>query len=152
GFPAILGEEVVCVFELFVGDTRARDDAIVRMLADVGRQVGQFVGRSRARQAVKMSEMRKAATIEAALDCIVSMNGAGAITEFNPAAEETFGYRREEVIGKDMAALLVPPSLRTAHRRGLAHYLATGVVRLLGRRVEMTALRADGTEFPVELT
>src|SRR5262249_33680079 len=73
-------------------------------------------------------------------------------TEFNPAAEQMFGYRRDDVIGKEMAALLVPPSLRTAHRRGLAHYLATGVSRILGRRVEMSALRADGTEVPIELT
>jgi PAS domain S-box-containing protein len=152
GFPALFHDEVVCVFEMFSRETRARDDDILRVLALVGNQIGQFVGRARAGEAVKLSEMRKGAILRAALDCVVSMNPAGAITEFNPAAERTFGYRREDVIGKDMAALLIPPSLRNKHRRGLAHYLATGMSRILGRRVEMSALRADGTEFPIELT
>jgi PAS domain S-box-containing protein len=71
--------------------------------------------------------------------------------EFNPAAETTFGYRRAEVLGRPMAELLVPPSLREQHDRGLAH-LATGEGPVLNRRVEMPALRADGTEVPVELT
>src|SRR5262249_50575259 len=89
---------------------------------------------------------------EAALDCIVSMNAAGAITEFNPAAERTFGYKRDDVIGRDMATLLIPMHLRASHRRGLARCLAGGGPRIMGKRVDMSSLRADGTEFPVELT
>jgi PAS domain S-box-containing protein len=81
----------------------------------------------------------------------VTIDHEGCITEFNPSAERTFGYRRDEVVGKFVADLIIPPSLREPHRRALAGYLATGEARVLGRRLEMTAVRADGSEFPVEL-
>src|SRR4030095_9051919 len=84
-------------------------------------------------------------------DGMITINLEGRITEFNRAAERMFGYERVQVIGKTMAATLVPPSLRGRHRRGLARYLATGESTVIGRRVEMQGLRADGTEFPVEL-
>jgi PAS domain S-box-containing protein len=101
--------------------------------------------------ALGRSEARKAAILDSALDCILTIDHDGCITEFNPAAERTFGYRRDEVVGKELADVIVPPSLREQHRRGFARYLATGEARVLGRRVEMTAVRADGSEFPVEL-
>ena len=100
---------------------------------------------------LKRSEARKAAILDSALDCIVTIDHEGCITEFNPAAERTFGYRRDEVVGKHLADVIIPPSLRERHRRGFARYLATGEARVLGRRIEMTAIRADGSEFPVEL-
>jgi PAS domain S-box-containing protein len=105
-----------------------------------------------AEQGRQASEALKGAIIEGALDCIVTIDHAGNITDFNPAAEQTFGHRRADVIGRGMAELLVPPSLRQRHREGLERHLATGVATLLGRRIEMTAMRADGSEFPVELT
>lgn len=89
--------------------------------------------------------------LDSALDCIVTIDHEGRITEFNPAAERTFCYRRDDVVGRMLADVIIPPSLRNAHRRGMARYLATGEERVLGRRVEMTAVRADGREFPVEL-
>ena len=102
--------------------------------------------------ALSRSEARKTAIFDSALDCILTIDHEGRITEFNPAAERTFGYRRNEVVGRQLADVVIPPSLREQHRRGFARYLATGEVRVLGRRVEMTAIRADGSEFPVELT
>ena len=101
--------------------------------------------------ALRRSEARKAAILDSALDCIVTIDHAGRITEFNPAAERTFGYRRDAVVGKPLAEVIIPPSLREPHRQGFARYLATGDARVLGRRVELTAIRADGSEFPVEL-
>jgi PAS domain S-box-containing protein len=89
--------------------------------------------------------------VDSALDCIVTIDHEGCITEFNPAAEHTFGYRRDEVLGKHLADVIIPPSLREKHRQGFARYLATGKARVLGKRIEMTAVRADGSEFPVEL-
>src|SRR6202142_523454 len=100
---------------------------------------------------LKRSEVRKAAILDSALDCIVMIDHEGCISEFNPAAEHTFGYRRDEVLGKHLAEFIIPPALREKHRQGFAHYLATGEARVLGRRVEMTAIRADGSEFPVAL-
>lgn len=97
------------------------------------------------------SEARNTAILNAALDCIISMDHEGRILEFNPAAERTFGYLRSDVVGRQMAELLVPPQLREQHQRGMATYLATGTGPVLGRRLELPALRADGSEFPVEL-
>ena len=101
--------------------------------------------------ALKRSEARKAAILDSALDCILTIDHEGLITEFNLAAERTFGHRRDEVVGKELGDVIIPPSQRDQHRRGLARYLATGDARVLGKRVEMTAVRADGSEFPVEL-
>jgi PAS domain S-box-containing protein len=100
---------------------------------------------------LKRSEARKAAILESALDCIVTIDHEGCITEFNPAAEHTFGYPRDEVLGKPLADVIIPPSLREKHRQGFARYLETGEARMLGKRIEMTAVRADGSEFPLEL-
>src|SRR5215211_5428912 len=94
----------------------------------------------------------KTAIMEAALDGIITMDHAGMITDFNPAAELMFGYRRAEVLGRELAETIIPPSLRDSHRRGLARYLATGEGPVLNRRIELSGMRADGTEFPVELT
>ncbi len=100
---------------------------------------------------LKRSEAHKAAILDSSLDCIVAIDHEGCITEFNPAAERTFGYDRENVVGKHLADVIVPPSLREKHRTGFARHLATGESRVLGRRVEMTALCADGRNIPVEI-
>src|SRR5262249_61722123 len=83
--------------------------------------------------------------------CIITIDHKGKIIEFNPAAEATFGYARVDVLGKSMSGLIIPPSLREKHNRGLEQCLSTGEGPVLGKRIEMTAMRADGTEFPVEL-
>jgi PAS domain S-box-containing protein len=100
---------------------------------------------------LKRSEARKAAILNSALDCIVTIDHESCITEFNPAAERTFGYRRDEVVGRQLAQVIIPPSLREMHQRGFARFLATGEAPAIGKRLEMTAIRADGSEFPVEL-
>jgi two-component system, cell cycle sensor histidine kinase and response regulator CckA len=99
----------------------------------------------------RQSDARMRAILETALDCVITMDHTGIVVEFNPAAERTFGYTRSEALGRELAELIVPPSLRDRHRGGLAHYLATGQGPVIGKRVELTAMRADGTEFPVEL-
>ena len=105
----------------------------------------------RAEQELLASEARKSAILDTALDSIITMDHHGNVVDFNPAAEKTFGWRREQVIGRDLADFIIPPSLRERHRNGMKHYLATGEGPVLGKRLELTALRSDGTEFPVEL-
>src|SRR2546430_7991699 len=102
--------------------------------------------------ALRASEARKGAILESAVDGIITIDHEGRVVEFNPASERMFGYTRDQVIGKEMAESIIPPSLRERHRHGMAHYLATGEGPVLGRRLELTAVRADGTEFPVELS
>ncbi|MBI4499487.1 MAG: PAS domain S-box protein [Chloroflexi bacterium] len=130
--------------------TFTQDD--VNFLQAVAHVLATAIERTRAEQALRESEARKAAILESALDCVISIDQEGRIIEFNPAAEETFGYRRDEVVGQQMAELIIPPALRARHYQGLAQYLATGEGPILNQRLEMTAIRADGSEFPVELT
>src|SRR6204780_3096185 len=126
----------------------AANEELKKELAE-RRLIEQRLGREE--RELKRSEVRKAAIVDSALDCIVTIDHQGCITEFNPAAEHTFGHRRDEVLGKHLADVIIPPSLREKHRQGFARYLATGEARVLGKRIEMTAVRADGSEFPAEL-
>jgi PAS domain S-box-containing protein len=113
--------------------------------------VHDITDRKQAEDALRRSEARKAAILDSALDCIITMDADGRVVDFNPAAERTFRYRYAEVVGKPLVGLIIPPDLRQAHRDGLARYRATGEHAVLGRRIEMRAMRADGSEFPVEL-
>lgn len=108
--------------------------------------------RKQAEKALSDSEARKHAILESAMDSIITMDSDGLVVDWNPAAENAFGYTDAEAIGKEMAELIIPPRFRESHRQGMARYLATGEARQLGKRLELSALRADGTEFPVELT
>lgn len=106
----------------------------------------------RTRDALRTSEERKAAFFRSALDCIISIDHEGRVLEFNPAAERTFGYSNDEVLGQELASLIIPPAMRDKHRQGLARYLSSGEGPVLDRRLEMIGMRSDGTELPVELT
>ena len=98
------------------------------------------------------SEARKAAILNAALDCIISIDNQGRILEFNPAAEKTFGHRRAQVLGRDMVSLIIPEEYREAHTEGMHRQQKGEPSTILNERVEVTALHADGHTFPVELT
>ncbi|MGH7845642.1 MAG: PAS domain S-box protein [Candidatus Binatia bacterium] len=102
--------------------------------------------------ALRESEARKTAILQSALDCIVTIDHDGAVLDFNPAAERTFGYSSAQAARKELAGLIIPLRFRESHRQGLRRCLETDAARVLGKRIEMTALRADGTEFPVELS
>ncbi|MBI1902522.1 MAG: response regulator [Planctomycetia bacterium] len=101
--------------------------------------------------ALRQSEWRNAAVMKAATDGIIAIDLRGKIIEFNPAAERIFGHERSDAVGKDLAELIVPLRLRDEHRGGLRRCRGGGRGTLLGRAVEMPALRADGSEFPIEL-
>ena len=90
--------------------------------------------------------------LDAALDAIVGLDHSGNIIEFNRAAEGIFGYKPTEVVGKPLIDLIIPPLLQERHRDAFARYLETGVPTIMGKRLELTAMRADGTHFPIELT
>jgi protein-histidine pros-kinase len=128
---------------------------VKRLVPSIERELRDAEVRRKQRQAeeaLRDSEARKAAIFDSSLDSIISIDHAGRIIEFNPQAERTFGYRRDDVIGQPMAELIIPPSLRSRHRVALARYLATGTGSVIGRRVELTGMRSDGSEFSVELS
>lgn len=93
----------------------------------------------------------KAAVVEASLDALVTIGMDDRIIEFSPVAEQMFGYRREEVLGKAMPELLIPPAMRQQHKQGMQHYSMTGNGPVLGQRIEVEAMRSNGELFPVEL-
>ena len=108
--------------------------------------------RLRAVNALRRSEALNQALLQSSLDCIVAMNAAGELVEFNRAAEQTFGYAREQALGRSVAELMIPSDLREAHKHGLSGYLATGEERIIGKRIRTTGQRSDGERFPIELT
>ena len=88
---------------------------------------------------------------DSALDCIITIDASGRVQEFNPASEQVFGFTRTEAVGKDLAELIIPPRLRERHRQGLIHYLETGEGPLIGKLIEIEALRRDGSKILVAL-
>ena len=100
---------------------------------------------------LRESEARKGAIFESAMDCIITMDHDGRIIEWNPSAEKTFGHSRSQALDMKIAELIVPSALHDDQGQGLARFLATGEGSVLGQRIEVPALRADGSEFPAEL-
>jgi len=93
----------------------------------------------------------KSAMLSTSLDAIITIDGDGLVSEYNPAAEQIFGYSYEEVIGKEMAALIVPETYRVGHREGMRNWHQTGEGPVLGTRLEIEAQNKSGKVFPIEL-
>src|SRR6266516_2521105 len=103
-------------------------------------------------QALRESEGRVRAVLNSALSAVVVIDAAGKITDWNARAEKMFGWTRQEALGQELAATMIPPRYRDGHRRGMEQFLATGEGPVLNRLIELSALRRDGSEFPVELS
>ncbi|MCK6473905.1 MAG: PAS domain S-box protein [Planctomycetes bacterium] len=132
----------VAITPLNTGLERRRYSAFVRDITD----------RKRAEAEIRSSEEQTRLIIETALDAVITIDETGRITGWNPHAERTFGWTGAEVLGQLVAEVIIPASQREAHRTGLRRFLETGSGPLLRRRLELTALRKGGAEFPVELT
>jgi PAS domain S-box-containing protein len=115
-------------------------------------QVVDITDRRRIEARVREQEEETRRIIDTAQEAFVGMDAEGRIIEWNRRAERTFGWPRDEALGRTLAETIIPEQHRDAHRRGLERFLRTGEANVLGRRLEYTALRRDGTEFPVELS
>src|SRR5471030_2209843 len=125
-----------------------QDEAVIDQITHIA---SIAIERALGDAAMRSSEVRKAAILDSALDCIVTIDHEGTVIEFNPAAEQTFGYLAHEVMGERMAEVMIPSLLEHQDKREFALSLANGNSTMLGRRVELTAVRANGNEFPVEV-
>ena len=105
-----------------------------------------------AEQALRRSEEQTRRIIETASYAYIGIDASGAVMEWNQAAEQTFGWTRDEVLGAQLAERIIPPERRDAHRAGLKRFLETGEGPVLGTRFEVNAVHRDGRDFPVELT
>lgn len=151
--PVRFGDAIVAALCFHGSQLTRPTGSRLNLLRTVGDQVGQFEAQSRAHAAIRRSEVRRAATIEAALDCIITVDHEGRIVEFNPAAVRTFGWEPGQVIGRKVADVLVPDSRRQTFNQ-LVERVSTmeGADGIRGERIEGRAVRRDGIEFPVELT
>jgi PAS domain S-box-containing protein len=150
-FPIRGASGILGAVEFFAKETRAPDTHLLDLMDTLGGQLGDYVERKLAEEKLQVSDARKTAVLQSAIDCIISMDHQGRVVDFNPAATRTFGYTSEEAIGRELADLIVPPDLRERHREGLARFLATGESPVLDRRIELRGMDKHGTEFPVEL-
>jgi PAS domain S-box-containing protein len=107
--------------------------------------------RRRAADELRKSAARHTAIVESAIDAIISIDHEGLVREWNSAAVRMFQYSREDAVGRKIDSLIAAPALLQLYQQGLAQYLVTGVGSLIGRPIEMTARRADGSEFSIEL-
>lgn len=125
-------------------------------LSPLGEETVFFIARDitkrkLAEAAVRESEARTRLIVDTALDAVVTIDHLSTITSWNPQAERTFGWTQLEALGQSIYNLIIPDRYQEAHRRGLAHFLATGEGPVLNKRIEITSQHRDGHEFPVEL-
>ncbi|MFN8092905.1 MAG: PAS domain S-box protein [Vicinamibacteria bacterium] len=139
------------IFE-WVGSHRRPDEGLLSLANHAAGQFGRFLDAREFQDALRESEARSRAILDSALDAIVTIDHEGLVTEWNPAAEALFGHSREDVLGHPLAEAVIPEDLRESHATGLVRYAATGVGRVLGRRLEMPAMRKDGSLFPAEVS
>src|SRR5215470_9796407 len=90
--------------------------------------------------------------METALDAVIVMKSDGIVADWNDRAVGVFGWSRNEAVGRIMADLIIPERYREAHRKGLRRYMESGKGEVIGRRIEVSGLRKNGEEFPVELS
>jgi PAS domain S-box-containing protein len=142
---------VIAAMEFLARDRREPEADLLSTMTSLGSRIGQSVERWRAEARLRESDARKSAILDAAFDCVITMDAEGRVVEVNHATETTFGYAASEMVGRELAELIIPPELREAHRRGVERYMATGEAPIVGHPVELPAMRADGSEFPVEI-
>lgn len=150
---------VVGCLSLYAQQPQAFHDNIQNLLKDMAANIDFALDRfaveaqrTAFRRDLQISEKLAQLVLENALDAIVNIDLAGRIVEWNQAASQIFGYARAEVIGQDLGDVIVPPASREAHQHGMQRLQQTGQAKLLGKLIEITAMRRDGQEFPVELT
>ena len=151
GFPLLASRRVVGVLEFFSETAEVPDDRLLDLMAYVGTQLGRVAERETAAAALVGQFEHTRLLIESAYDAFVSIDEQGVIIGWNAAAETMFGWPRSDAIGRALAETIVPPMHRAAHKAGIARFLATGEGPILNKRLELTAIRRDGTEFPIEL-
>ncbi len=144
---------------LYAGVTNAFDEAtrklLIGMAIDIDAAMDKLVARAQrqaAEDSLRESEARTQLFLDTAMDAVISSDQEGRVIGWNREAAHMFGYASEQVLGKDLAELIVPPKYRTAHRNGMRRFIRTGKGTLPGQRMEMMGMRAGGKEFPVELT
>src|SRR6266849_9401883 len=149
--PLPLAGRLLGKFMTYYNIPHAFTRAEIDLAVTIARQLGFSIERIRNERALRESEARKSAILESALDAIITMDQEGRIVDFNPAAEELLRCRRDQVRGRTVAEMMIPERFREKHERGLKRFLDTGHSWVIGRRFEIAARGADGSEFEAEI-
>ncbi|HXH07943.1 MAG TPA: PAS domain S-box protein [Vicinamibacterales bacterium] len=125
---------------------------VEREMVEAARERADAVAaRLKSEEALRESEEHTRLIVSHALDAVITIDPHGRVTTWNPQAERLFGWSQQEIAGRRLSETIIPPAYRDAHERGLAHFVATGEGPVLNRRIELSALHRNGTEFPIEL-
>ena len=148
-FAITNGRKVTGVVALFSAQSQLPDRATLRVMADVGSQIGQFIERRRAEDELRRSGERIRAVLDTVADGIVTVDECLIIRSYNPAAERLFGYPAQETIGKEFGELIAEP-YRSELRPQLRSYLKPQKREVLLGRHEADGQRKGGDTFPME--
>ncbi len=157
-FPVHSEDGVVAVLEFFAPDVRRPCPRVLDLVTELGKEVGLAAARMSDRADLLQSQVllqenvhRLRTVISTAHDAFIALDEDGCVTEWNAAAERMFGWQRADIMGRALADTVVPERFRADHVAGIARLKDTGEASVLGRQIELAALRRDGEEFPVEL-
>ncbi|MCI0655781.1 MAG: PAS domain S-box protein, partial [Acidobacteria bacterium] len=150
-FPIPLETDILGVIAFFSRRIRQPDEHLLQMLGDVAKQVGQFIARKRAEEALSESEERYRIVGETASDAIFTIDEESRVVFVNPATEKTFGYTRAELLGQPLT-MLMPGDLRQRHRTSLRRYLETGRKQMAWEGVQLRGLHKSGKVIPLEIS
>lgn len=150
GFPLLHGSQVLGMGELFTTDVREEDGRLLAFLLSLGQQIGLYLRRLRAEEALTGAEAQFELLAHTALDAIITIDEDSNILFVNPAAERIFGYLRDEMQGQKLM-MLMPDYLRHVHEHALKRYVETGRRHVSWEGVRLPALHKLGYEFPVEI-
>lgn len=151
GFPIMVGTDVVAVLEFFSVEVREPDEPLLEVMAQIGVQLGHVIKRKMTEETLLEQEARFRSVAQSANDAIISADNHGKVVFWNNAAKAMFGYSEEEIAGKPLTVLM-PEQYREAHRKGIERVTLTNETRIIGKTVELSGLRKDGSEFPLELS
>ena len=150
-FPVRLGKRIEAIVEFLSDAIPQPDHDLLDAFAAIGVQIGGFIARTQAVESLRQYLERTRLVLDHALDAVISIDDQGLICGWNAQAEAIFGWPAIDMLGRDIAGTIIPPRYQALHRQGLAHYLATGEGPALNKRMEISALRRSGEEFPIEL-
>lgn len=151
GFPVMAEERVVAVLEFFAPRAAEPDEPLLEVMASLGFQLGHLHERMRAEARLLASELRFRSVAESATDAVVTVDVLGRVVSWNPAASRLFGWSEAEMVG-ELLERVIPEPYRAGHRAGMARMASGGEPRVVGKTVELSGLRKDGTTFPLELS
>jgi len=170
GIPIMANGATTAVMVFFMKKMRREDERMVEVISGVAAQLGATLQRKQVEsqlaqyseqledmvneRTLKLSESEERIhlIIDSALDAIITIDSLSVITGWNPQAENIFGWSQTEAVGQSLTDLIIPSQHRAAHQHGVERFMATGEGSILNQNIEITALRRDGSEFPVELT